>query len=79
MSPITHKLPLTSQDITPEWIAAVREASGRAPIQAGHSIEAFSENRGMWLPVMLPNGAVSFATARDRDEVLRRVNTPKEK
>lgn len=72
--------PITSQDITPEWIAACREAIRQregVPIRANPmqpSIDAYSINRRAWGPIMLPGGGFVFTNFDERNEVMRRLN-----
>jgi hypothetical protein len=61
----------TAAEITPEWIATVREtleregqAARRGPC---HSIQVQSLRDGVFRPLQLPNGGRFFETADARD------------
>lgn len=76
---MTPKPPITASDITPEWIASVREAMSvkeGVPVRGNPlrpTIEAYSINRKAWGPIMLPGGGVTFADFDARNQVLLRL------
>ena len=70
------KPPITREQVTTRWLKARREVVvdyGYA-LRAGegNAIEFKSLNPdNAWLPLPLPRGAMTFATAADRDAVLK--------
>jgi hypothetical protein len=71
-------VPVTLAEITPEWIAERREiivrdgfaTRGRAETR---TIEVKSLTLDIWFRLTLPNGGYEFATAADRDAVLKQI------
>jgi len=59
------------------WPATVREIVQREGAAmragAGASIEVQSINTGEFMPLLLPGGAMEFATAAERDAVLAQI------
>lgn len=78
---LTTPPPITAQDVTPEWIAACKEAMSQhegVPVRANPltpSIDAFSINRKRWIPLTLPGSGTLFATFDDRNAVLGRLQS----
>ena len=68
---------ITAADLPPDWISARREIATRDghALRAGrgNTIEVQSINTGEWLTLQLPDNARNFATAADRDAVLRHI------
>lgn len=68
---------VTAADLSPDWISDRREIAQRDghALRAGHgnTIEVQSINTGEWLTLQLPDNARDFATAADRDAVLRQL------
>ena len=69
------KPPITYAEIPADWPAAVRDALNNcqgSQVRSGaeNSIEAWSQLRGRYMRLMLPGGALQFATEADRDLVL---------
>lgn len=69
--------PTALTDITPEWIddrRAVAQRDGhalRAGIHGGLcTIEVQAINTGLWHPLTLPNGGITFITPAARNTVL---------
>jgi hypothetical protein len=71
--------PATASSIPAEWPLIVREIIQREgqAIQrgAGNSIEVKSLRTNLWHPLMLPGGSTVFATAQDRDDILRKIES----
>lgn len=73
------KPPITADAVSDQWIADCREALQRQPgikIRAGVrelTIDTFSVSREEWMPLMLPGSGTTFASAWDRDAVLRKL------
>lgn len=71
--------PSRAADLTPEWIAQVREIIRRDghAIRAGqhaHTIEVQHPNRPeVWQPLNLQTNTSLFATAEDRDAVINQL------
>jgi hypothetical protein len=70
-------LKLALADLPPAWPATVREIVQREGVAmragAGGSIEVQSINTGEFMPLLLPGGAMEFATAAERDAVLAQI------
>lgn len=69
------KPPITALEIPPDWPTAVRDAINNCngvQVRAGanNTIEAWSQLRGRFMPLLLPGGGTAFATESDRDLVL---------
>lgn len=68
------RAPIALADLPADWLAVRREMVARegARVRAGAGpwIEIWSEARAAWLRLALPDNAIAFATAAERDTAL---------
>ncbi len=65
----------TVEDVSPEWIAQVREIIARDGHKLRPGFPACIDVKGPtgWQPLLLPTNGIEFTGRRDRDEILRRL------
>lgn len=71
-------VPVRAADVPPEWIAErrgiiLREGFATRGRAETRTIEVKSLTQDLWLKLTLPNGGYEFATAADRDAVLKQL------